>query len=144
MTGASFISYEAYNMLLGYLEKRIAPYSPAEGGVSATPVRQARPKTPQHNRRRYPNIQGSVVPSQYCTTHPCWLSDWEGDSRFPHLLQPRIPTIAMGAEKASFFLVLVNAGVYVGRQAKGDLVPTPNADRPPSTQGKTRAEQQIR
>jgi len=136
-----YASYEeAESAWAFYLETRIIPHPPADGGVSATPVPLAQPTTPQRNRGRYYNLQGSPIPAvssrpphyPLIPAHRGSPTPVRGASsparsnvtsppplyaQLPPLSQPRTLTVARRAEEASFFVVIVgyNPGVYAAR-----------------------------
>ena len=128
--------HEAEAAWVFYLETRIIPYSPAQGGVSSTPIPCAQPTTPRHNRYRHPNVQGSagtgasVSPclpyNSAVLAHPSSptmtrvaSSPLRSTPQPPlysqlHPSQSRTFTVARRAEEPIFFVVTVgyNPGVF--------------------------------
>ncbi|KAI0245565.1 hypothetical protein BJV78DRAFT_1158521 [Lactifluus subvellereus] len=125
----SYVSYgEAEATWAFYLESCVVPYSPANGGVSATPIPPAGPKTPRCSHNLH-NLTDSC-PSP-CSLHGLPTTSQHGSpslasplangissrlsslcSQFPS--QPRMP-ITQRAAGTTFFVVMAgyNPGVYM-------------------------------
>jgi hypothetical protein len=129
-----YYGYTTYNEAISawefYLDTRVVPFSPADGGVLATPVPSAQPMTPQRNRNlnRFPNDQGTTSPhSPYNSPSPARVSSSLARSHVtltplplysqsPSLFQPPTSlTAAQQVEEELFFIVIVgySPGVYV-------------------------------
>ena len=120
-----------------YLETRIIPYSPAQGGVSSTPIPRAQPTTPQ--RYRHSNVQGSAGTGASASPSSPYNSAVLAHPTSPNMArvassplrstplpplysqlppsQSRTFTVARRAEELIFFVVTVgyNPGVFATR-----------------------------
>ena len=103
-----------------YLETRIVPCAPANGGVLATPVPLAQPTIPQRNRNlnlnRIANVQGTASPrSPYNSPSPAHHGSPSLARVLPFSQPPPSLTAAQLVEDELFFIVIVgySPGVYV-------------------------------
>lgn len=119
-----------------YLDKRIVPFSPADGGVSATPVTVplVQPTTPQRNRNHFPNVQATASPhSPYNSPSPArhGSSTVASSPAHVHVLSSPVPLYSQllplsqrpslnaepQVEENVFFIVIIgySPGVYISQ-----------------------------
>lgn len=112
-----------------FLKTHVIPFSPLDGGVSATPFPPAQPMTPQHNRHpnvqvqpmtpqcnRYPNIQGRPFSYTHSLPTPAQHGGSLASSPARSMITspPHSPSIQQTTTETMFFVVVVgyNPGVF--------------------------------
>jgi hypothetical protein len=126
-----YYGYATYNEAIAawafYLENRVVPFPPLDGGISATPVPSAplaQPMTPQRNRQ--PNVQFNALGSSPTPGSPSRASFASPPARSTIISSPPplssqlsslSPRHTLPIQQTTFFIVMVgyNPGVFASQ-----------------------------